>query len=42
VKGVEVSKWPQRIDAILSHRFPGSLIAMLVVASIVAIRLLLT
>jgi hypothetical protein len=42
VKGVEVSNWPQKIDAILGHRFPGWLLAVLVVVLIVAVRLLLS
>jgi hypothetical protein len=42
VKGVEVSNRPQRIDAILKHRFPGWLLAALVVVLIVAVRLLLS
>jgi len=41
VKGVEVSKLRQRIDTILAHRFPGWLLAALVVVFIVAVRLLL-
>jgi hypothetical protein len=40
VKGVEVSRWPQRIDAILAYRFPGWLLAALVIVLIVAVRLL--
>jgi hypothetical protein len=42
VKGVEVSNWPQRIDAILGHRIPGWLLAALVVAAVLAVRLLLS
>jgi hypothetical protein len=42
VKGDEVSKLPQRIDAILGHRFPGWLLAAFVVVLIVAVRLFLT